>query len=263
MVNRAADTASPLRAQLRGDVFLTDVVGLIVTRYRPSRVVLFGSRARGDFKSDSDYDFLIEVAEVPEDDVLGAQRMIYFNHLGQHDVQIHVRLPGELEGHANDPGSIDWDVVREGVLLYNRESPATRVAPRMAVREDSRGPADFVGEWLRLAQQDISLAEELEPKMKQYEESICFHCQQSAGKYLKALIISSGTHPLKSHQLTGLLDQAKTAGFELSALLADCKYLTPFAVDLRYPPTIKIDGKRALAAARRVAAAVNEHLKRK
>ena len=245
------------------DAFLKDVVTLIVTRYQPSRVFLFGSRARGDFKADSDYDFLIEVAEAPKHEVIGAPRMFHMNDLGDRDVQIHVRLRGELEEQSSDPGTIDWDVAREGVLLFSYEDSAMRIARRTVVREKKRKGFESVNEWLRLAQQDINLAEELAPKMKQYEESICFHCQQSAEKYLTALVISAGTRPLRSHDLTGLFGQAEAAGFDLSGLLEDCKYLTPFAMDLRYPTLAEIDGERALSAARRIAAAINEKLKAK
>jgi HEPN domain-containing protein/predicted nucleotidyltransferase len=261
MINRIDPTASPLHASVRRDVFLKDIVTLIVARYQPSRVFLFGSRARGDFKSDSDYDLLIEVAEVPRTELHGVSRMFHLNDLGARDVQIHVRLPGELEEQSDDPGTIDWDVVREGVLLFSYEDSAARAARRTVVREKRRKGFGSVEEWLRLARQDLELAEEVAPKMKQYEESICFHCQQSAEKYLKALLVNAGTRPLRQHDLTGLLAQTKTAGFDLSGLLEDCRYLTPFAVDLRYPPSIEIDAERALASARRIAAAVEQNLK--
>lgn len=41
---------------------LGKLIAPIAARYNITRVYLFGSRARGDFNSDSDYDFIIEVA---------------------------------------------------------------------------------------------------------------------------------------------------------------------------------------------------------
>lgn len=38
---------------------LKGIVGPIASRYNIRRVYLFGSRARGDFDDDSDYDFII------------------------------------------------------------------------------------------------------------------------------------------------------------------------------------------------------------
>ena len=38
---------------------LDEMVRRIVSRFRPQRIILFGSRARGDATKDSDYDLLI------------------------------------------------------------------------------------------------------------------------------------------------------------------------------------------------------------
>ncbi len=40
---------------------LQEIVRKIVERFRPRRILLFGSRARGDFRSDSDVDLFIEM----------------------------------------------------------------------------------------------------------------------------------------------------------------------------------------------------------
>lgn len=41
------------------DDTLTQITQCIVEHFKPQRIVLFGSRARGDARSDSDYDLLI------------------------------------------------------------------------------------------------------------------------------------------------------------------------------------------------------------
>ena len=41
---------------------LKDIVAPIAARYHITAVYLFGSRARNDFRDDSDYDFIIEVS---------------------------------------------------------------------------------------------------------------------------------------------------------------------------------------------------------
>lgn len=262
MIDRIESAPSTDHAGARRDPFLKDIVTLIVARYKPSRVFLFGSRARGDFKSDSDYDFPIEVAEVPKDERTGAGRMFHLSDLCDRDVQIHVRLPGELEEQSDDPGTIDWDVAREGVLLYTYEQSGTNGPTHTIVREKKRGESASIKQWLRRADNDLSGAEQLARNVD-LNELVCFHCQQAAEKFLKALIISAGVRPMRTHDLTALLGQAETAGYRVSSVIEDCKYLTPFAVDLRYPPSIEIDGERALAAARRIEAGVRNNLKSK
>ena len=47
----------------REDPVLNDIVQRLVASYSPLQVYLFGSRARGDSGSDSDYDLLLVVAD--------------------------------------------------------------------------------------------------------------------------------------------------------------------------------------------------------
>jgi predicted nucleotidyltransferase len=43
------------------DTFLRDIVSLIVEFYKPTRVYLFGSRAKGNERADSDFDIVVLV----------------------------------------------------------------------------------------------------------------------------------------------------------------------------------------------------------
>lgn len=48
------------------DTFLKELVDLAVRRLQPRRIILFGSRARGDHDRRSDYDVAIEAPAVSE-----------------------------------------------------------------------------------------------------------------------------------------------------------------------------------------------------
>jgi uncharacterized protein len=48
---------------LRHDVPLAEVVRRLIEAYRPERIYLFGSKARGDDGLDSDYDLLVVVPD--------------------------------------------------------------------------------------------------------------------------------------------------------------------------------------------------------
>jgi len=41
------------------DKYIDQVKNIIVSQVNPDKIILFGSRARGDFQDESDYDFLV------------------------------------------------------------------------------------------------------------------------------------------------------------------------------------------------------------
>jgi excisionase family DNA binding protein len=103
---------------------LERVVQAIVTSVQPDGVILFGSRARGDFRADSDFDLAI----LAPDGV--ARRHVamraYESLAAVADrsvaVDIVVLTPSILVAERDLAGSIAREVAREGVSLYG--SPA-------------------------------------------------------------------------------------------------------------------------------------------
>ncbi|MBD3175522.1 MAG: nucleotidyltransferase domain-containing protein [Armatimonadia bacterium] len=84
------------------------------------KVILFGSHARGEGGRDSDVDLLVvtEYAGRParyEAELLGLlpRRLI---------IDLHVRRPGELERRAELGDPFAKAVLREGEMLYERDS---------------------------------------------------------------------------------------------------------------------------------------------
>jgi HEPN domain-containing protein len=64
---------------------------------------------------------------------------------------------------------------------------------------------------------------------------VCFHCQQCAEKYLKALLEEVGLPVAKTHDLDKLLTVLLPHHGELGSLRRGLRFLTEFAVDTRYP----------------------------
>ena len=55
------ETLQRSRSEPVDDVLLQEIVGKIVERFQPRRIILFGSRARGDHRRDSDLDLFVEM----------------------------------------------------------------------------------------------------------------------------------------------------------------------------------------------------------
>ena len=64
---------------------------------------------------------------------------------------------------------------------------------------------------------------------------VCFHCQQSAEKYLKALLQELGLPIIRTHDLEALLLDLLTHHRSLRSLRRGLAFLTGYAVDTRYP----------------------------
>jgi HEPN domain-containing protein len=88
-------------------------------------------------------------------------------------------------------------------------------------------------EWLALAEEDLSLAQELHAKSS-HLLSLCFHAQQAAEKFLKALLAHRRIAFNRTHDIENLVNRLPE---ELgnSLRLHDILDLTEYAVDTRYP----------------------------
>ena len=66
-------------------------------------------------------------------------------------------------------------------------------------------------------------------------DTVCFHCQQAAEKYLKAFLIGNGhTYPL-THDLLAILENILSIDADAEKLRDDLVLLMPYAVEVRYP----------------------------
>src|SRR5262249_8357187 len=64
---------------------------------------------------------------------------------------------------------------------------------------------------------------------------VCFHCQQAAEKYLKALLQEAGAAVPRTHDLEDLLDLLLPHDATLARLRSRLRFLNRYAVDYRYP----------------------------
>ncbi len=88
---------------------------------------------------------------------------------------------------------------------------------------------------------------------------ICFHCQQAAEKYLKALLQELGLTIPRTHNLNYLLDLLAPHDAALRSLRRGMLFLTQFAVDFRYPSADAT--KRQTEAALRWAERIRKELR--
>lgn len=91
-------------------------------------------------------------------------------------------------------------------------------------------------EWIQKAEGDLTTAwRELRARRAPNYDSACFHAQQCAEKYLKALLQESALPFGKTHNLTILLDLLGNRHPHLELLRPDLAVLNAYAVEYRYP----------------------------
>jgi len=109
-----------------------------------------------------------------------------------------------------------------------------------------------VKEWMRFAQNDYECAAILKERFRPPMENVCYLCQQSAEKILKAYTIAKTNTLTKTHALKDLLKTCEQYSPDFNNLRNACLTLTPYLALGRYPSTIEIvdyDMRQALKSA--------------
>jgi len=90
-------------------------------------------------------------------------------------------------------------------------------------------------EWLRKAESDFRLATIIAQGTEPFHDEQCFHCQQSAEKYLKALLEELSLAVPRTHTLKDILALLVPHHPSLASFRRGFTFLTRFAVETRYP----------------------------
>jgi HEPN domain-containing protein len=88
---------------------------------------------------------------------------------------------------------------------------------------------------VRKAEADYRVAVKLEGSAEPLHDAVCFHCQQSAEKYLKGLMEELGMTVPKIHDLDQLRTTLQPHHPALKPLKRGLTFLTRFAVEIHYP----------------------------
>ena len=105
--------------------------------------------------------------------------------------------------------------------------------------------------WVLKAEEDWEGAHRLAGEKKPLRDLVCFHCQQAAEKYLKALLQENGAVVPKTHNLDDLLDLLLPHEATLAPLRRILRSLSRFAVEYRYPD-VRASTRQMEAALRHV-----------
>lgn len=101
------------------DAVIHTMVGRIVARFRPRRVLLFGSHARGTATAASDVDLLVVMDLAPDKRRIAIEIRRALADLPV-SKDIVVTTPDEIARRGDLVGSVLWPALREGTVLYEQ-----------------------------------------------------------------------------------------------------------------------------------------------
>src|SRR5258707_1721134 len=107
----------------------------------------------------------------------------------------------------------------------------------------------LTAKWVRKAEADCRAALRPVSAKPPITDPECFHCQQTAEKYLKAILQENGLVVPRTHELADVLDLLLPGNATFARLRRQAGSLTRYAVDYRYPG--EMASKRQMEAALR------------
>ncbi len=223
-----------------------DWVPEIVDRLRefePVKIILFGSRARGDAGEHSDFDLLVVMPQV---DGRRELQLEMRRRLSDFPIakDVWVTDPEEIARTGDKIGSFLHPVLREGRVIYGVDERDEHV-------------------WLRYAEEDLEAADRITSGRGWAPRIVCFLAQQAAEKALKAVLVANQIPLQFTHNLTLLRDLAP-AGSRVHDVDVDLERLSRWAIVSRYPgaePDATDDEAReALTAAHALVEAAREDM---
>lgn len=193
----------------------------LVKALDPVAIWLFGSRARGDFREDSDWDLLVVVSEeMAESDAVHPLRVWELKQGVGIYTDVVVCSEGDFRDDSTIPNTLVYNVVHEGILLMSTER---QIASLLSIAAGDLRDSRSLGEGSR---------------------NKIYLCAQAAEKVIKAVLFSEKlTVPrAQMHQLSEMVALVPNDNPH-KELLNSLTPLTSYGTAFRYPTEGKNAGK--------------------
>jgi uncharacterized protein len=208
----------------------------VVAYFRPQRVILFGSRARGEATRDSDIDLLVIVDNDTPPEKLTWRARYEARWSYRHPADVFPMRAETFERNRTIVGTLAAEADTDGIVVYG--SP--QGSPSMK-RADSHARWEAVERWLAVAQDDRRVAAACMIMEPPSYASAAFHCQQAVEKLLKGFLVLAGKRSRKTHSLAQLGGAAQASFPDIAELVAAARTWSDWVVAYRYPSVERPD----------------------
>ena len=91
-------------------------------------------------------------------------------------------------------------------------------------------------EWVAKAEADLATARREAAVIESANyDAVCFHSQQCAEKYLKAILVEHSVKVPRVHDLEVLVNEVIALNAEIGVVMKSARVLSAMAVEVRYP----------------------------
>jgi uncharacterized protein len=236
-----------------------DLLNAVIEYFHPQRIILFGSRARGDATRDSDIDLLIIVDDDTPSEKLTWPAGYECGRSVEPSADVTPCRESVFGAQRGIAGTLAYEATQDGLVVYDRELKA----PPEVVAEFHRQLDDYeaslvrgldkyfgIGDRQRLSAEAEERGRVAECWLEAAENQIravrvcldaklsapaAFHCEQAAEKIIKGLLIVAGAAFRGRYSLHQLADLALAQYPEETASLERVRPLAPWAIAYRYP----------------------------
>lgn len=108
-----------MKYNFNNDTTLTKIMEIIINSTSPDKIILFGSRARGEISENSDYDILVIKDGISNERMV--TKKINYELLNEHieyEVDVIATTSEKWEKNLNNIGYIYNQINNEGIVLY-------------------------------------------------------------------------------------------------------------------------------------------------
>jgi HEPN domain-containing protein len=205
-----------------------DLIDSVVEYFKPQRVILFGSQARGEATRDSDIDLLVVVDNDTPPEKL-TWRAGEEAHCARHTADVFPMRAETFERNRAVVNTLAAEADADGIVVYGSPKGVPMKPP------DPRARWEAVEDWLEVADADRKAAETCMAARPSLRGIAAFHCQQAVEKLLKGFLTLAGRRGGKTHSLARLGNAAAESFPEIAELVAVARGWSRWAVDFRYP----------------------------
>ncbi len=203
--------------------------------YGAEAVILYGSRADGSARADSDVDLMIIKSGASGGMIDRSLRVdaVLSELKGRLRLDTRVYEPEQLEKTLARGDHFVQDIILQGMALHKGEEFAKYI--ELAEKSYNMNPQDseYPEDWIEVAKEDLEMSTIL--LESGHPRGAGYNLQQAAEKFFKAYLIRQGWRLQRTHHLVELLEDALQYDSTLEEFRSVCKLVTNYALAGRYP----------------------------